>query len=98
MRDRNDMSDHSYTPEEQVVDPLVGATVADRYKVEKKLGEGGMGAVYLARHVVLEKQVALKILHGEFSGRKDLAERFLHEAKAAARIRHEHVIDITDFG
>jgi serine/threonine-protein kinase len=79
-------------------DPLVGTVVAERYHVEKKLGEGGMGAVYLARHVVLEKQVALKILHGEFSHRPDLVERFLHEAKAAARIRHEHVIDISDFG
>jgi len=94
------MSDHSYTvgDEHAPIDPLVGSIVADRYQVERRLGEGGMGAVYLARHVVLEKQVALKILHGEFSGRKDLVERFLHEAKAAARIRHEHVIDISDFG
>jgi hypothetical protein len=94
------MSDQSHTVGEDpgAVDPLIGTVIADRYHVEKRLGEGGMGAVYLARHIVLEKQVALKILHGEFSGRKDLVERFLHEAKAAARIRHEHVIDISDFG
>jgi serine/threonine-protein kinase len=94
------MSDQSHVVGEEpvAVDPLVGTVIADRYHVEKRLGEGGMGAVYLARHIVLEKQVALKILHGEFSGRKDLVERFLHEAKAAARIRHEHVIDISDFG
>jgi serine/threonine-protein kinase len=85
-------------PGDAIPDPLVGTVVADRYHVERKLGEGGMGAVYLARHIVLEKQVALKILHGEFSHRPDLVERFLHEAKAAARIRHEHVIDISDFG
>jgi serine/threonine protein kinase len=94
------MSDSSNTvgDDPTAIDPLVGTIIADRYQVEKRLGEGGMGAVYLARHVVLEKQVALKILHGEFAGRKDLVERFLHEAKAAARIRHEHVIDISDFG
>ncbi len=91
------MSDQPNT-ESEPIDPLLGTVIADRYHVEKRLGEGGMGAVYLARHIVLEKQVALKILHGEFSGRKDLVERFLHEAKAAARIRHEHVIDISDFG
>ncbi len=79
-------------------DPLVGRVLVDRYKIERRLGEGGMGAVYLARHTTLEKQVALKVLHGEFSRKKDLVERFLQEARAASRIRHENVIDITDFG
>ncbi len=79
-------------------DPLVGSTLLDRYYVEKKLGEGGMGAVYQAYHVTLEKKIALKVLHGEFSRKEDLVERFLLEAKAASRIRHENVIDISDFG
>jgi len=79
-------------------DPLVGSVLAERYRIERKLGEGGMGAVYLAKHVILEKIVALKILHDEYARRRELVERFLHEAKAASRIRHEHVIDITDFG
>jgi tRNA A-37 threonylcarbamoyl transferase component Bud32 len=79
-------------------DPLIGTVLADRYRIERRLGEGGMGAVYLARHVILEKIVALKILHAEYARRRELVERFLHEAKAASRIRHEHVIDITDFG
>src|SRR5688572_25788975 len=79
-------------------DPLIGTVLAERYRIERKLGEGGMGAVYLARHVILEKIVALKILHDEYARRRELVERFLHEAKAASRIRHEHVIDITDFG
>ena len=86
----------SYLPE--APDPLLGATIADRYKVIKKLGEGGMGAVYLAQHMVLEKHVALKVLHGEFARKQDLVERFMQEAKAASRIRHENVIDISDFG
>jgi eukaryotic-like serine/threonine-protein kinase len=86
----------SYLPE--VPDPLLGATVAGRYLIERKLGEGGMGAVYLATHKVLEKHVALKVLHGEFARKPDLVERFMQEAKAASRIRHENVIDISDFG
>src|SRR5262245_66365883 len=57
-----------------------------------------MGSVYLAMHTILEKQVALKVLHGEFARKPDLVERFMQEAKAASKIRHEHVIDISDFG
>jgi serine/threonine-protein kinase len=86
----------SYLP--TAPDPLLGATVAGRYRVERKLGEGGMGAVYLASHAVLEKRIALKVLHGEFARKPDLVERFMQEAKAASRIRHENVIDISDFG
>jgi serine/threonine-protein kinase len=79
-------------------DPHVGTTIADRYRVDKKLGEGGMGGVYLATHVSLEKQVALKILHAGYVQKPDIVKRFLQEARAASRIRHENVIDITDFG
>src|SRR5262249_24075276 len=86
----------SYLPPQE--DPLLGRTLAGRYLIQKKLGEGGMGAVYLATHNLLEKQVALKVLHGEFARKPDLVERFMQEAKAASRIRHENVIDISDFG
>jgi hypothetical protein len=79
-------------------DPLLGQTLAGRYLIHKKLGEGGMGAVYYAQHTVLEKAVALKVLHGEFARKGDLVQRFMQEAKAASRIRHENVIDISDFG
>jgi len=80
------------------VDPLLGQVLAGRYLIERKLGEGGMGAVYLSKHTILEKAVALKILHGEFARKPDLVERFMQEARAASRIRHENVIDISDFG
>ena len=80
------------------LDPVLGKTIAERYFVEKKLGAGGMGSVYLARHITLDKQFALKVLHGEFVRRPDLVERFLQEARAASRIRHDNIIDITDFG
>jgi hypothetical protein len=76
-------------------DPLLGTLLADRYFVDHKLGEGGMGSVYLATHVALEQRVALKVLHPELARKPDLVERFLLEAKAASRIRHENVIDIS---
>jgi serine/threonine protein kinase len=79
-------------------DPLLGRVISERYRVIRKLGEGGMGAVYLAEHIFIEKKVALKVLAPELSRREDLAKRFLQEAKSASRIGHENVIDISDFG
>jgi len=82
----------------EVVDPLISQLVADRYRVIRKLGEGGMGSVYLAEHVVIEKKFALKVLAPELARRSDLVARFLQEARSASRIGHENVIDIMDFG
>jgi serine/threonine-protein kinase len=79
-------------------DELIGKVVAGRYRVLEKLGEGGMGAVYLAEHVTIEKKVALKVLLHDYARKADLKERFLQEARAAARIGHENIVDITDFG
>jgi serine/threonine-protein kinase len=79
-------------------DPYIDTVVADRYKVIRKLGEGGMGVVYLAEHVFIEKKVALKILSEDFARKADLVARFMQEAKAASKIGHENIIDITDFG
>jgi serine/threonine protein kinase len=82
----------------ETVDPLISQLVADRYRVIRKLGEGGMGSVYLAEHVVIEKKFALKVLAPELARRADLVARFLQEARSASRIGHENVIDISDFG
>src|SRR3954451_14635029 len=79
-------------------DPLVGLVLSDRYRIVRKLGEGGMGAVYQAEHALIEKRIALKVLFPELTRRTDLVARFLQEAKAASRIGHENVIDISDFG
>ena len=79
-------------------DPYVGTTIADRYRVLSKLGEGGMGVVYLAEHVFIEKKVALKVLSEDFARKADLVARFMQEAKAASKIGHENIVDITDFG
>jgi serine/threonine-protein kinase len=84
--------------EGQIEDPLVGVVLDGRYQVERKLGEGGMGVVYLATHVVIGKRYALKVLRGEMATEKEVAERFTQEARAAASIGNEHIIEITDFG
>jgi eukaryotic-like serine/threonine-protein kinase len=81
-----------------VGDPMIGLVLSDRYRIVRKLGEGGMGAVYQAEHALIEKRIALKVLFPELTRRADLVARFLQEAKAASRIGHENVIDISDFG
>ena len=79
-------------------DALVGRLLSDRYRILRKLGEGGMASVYLAEHIALEKKVAVKVLAPELARREELAARFLQEARAASRIGQENVIDISDFG
>lgn len=77
---------------------LVDTVLADRYRVVKKLGEGGMGTVYLAEHTTINKRLAIKVLSPEFSHKQDLVDRFLQEARAASMIDQENVVEITDFG
>lgn len=78
-------------------DPLIGRTI-DRYRIEENIGAGGMARVYRAAHTTLEHDIALKVLHGEFAADKDLARRFHREAKALSRIKHENVVNVSDFG
>ena len=78
-------------------DLLLGAKVGN-YEVREKLGEGGMGAVYLAVHPRIGKRVALKVLHPEFSSNEDVVGRFFNEAKAVNDIQHPNIVDIIDYG
>jgi serine/threonine-protein kinase len=78
-------------------DPLIGRTFAS-YKVLRKIGRGGMGAVYLAEHPRIGKQVAIKVLHKELATNPAVVERFFREARLVNDIRHEHIIDVIDFG
>ena len=72
--------------------------IDNRYRVLRKIGEGGMGTVYAAEHVEIGKIVAIKILHPHYSTEQELVERFRREARAASRIGHPNIIDVMDFG
>src|SRR5688572_30491489 len=78
--------------------PLIGALVSGRYRVQRLLGEGGMGQVYLAEHEAIEKKIALKVLRPEYSLKPDIVARFQQEAISASRIKHPNVLDVFDFG
>jgi serine/threonine protein kinase len=79
-------------------DPLVGTVIAERYEIVRRIGEGGMGAVYEARHTVIGKRVAVKVLLEKFLEKPELVARLLQEARLASSIGHEHIVDVTDFG
>ena len=76
----------------------VGEVLDDKYRLEHLLGHGGMGAVYLATHLGTERYVALKLISPQFMRNKEFVERFKREARAAGRLRHPNVVDVTDFG
>src|SRR5688572_13622995 len=79
-------------------DKLVGETLDGRYFIEKKIGEGGMGVVFSARHAVIERPLAIKVLKREVMRDAATIKRFVKEAQAASRIGHPNIVDVTDFG
>jgi serine/threonine protein kinase len=79
-------------------DPLLGRTLAARYRLVRRLGSGGMAVVYLARHVMIERRNAIKILRQDLGMNPAHRERFLREARAVNRINHPNIVEITDFG
>jgi serine/threonine-protein kinase len=84
-------------PQPQGHDPLIGQTIGN-YRVTQKLGEGGMGSVYLAEHPHIGKKVALKVLHAEFASNQEVVARFFNEARAVNDIGHPNIVDIVDYG
>jgi eukaryotic-like serine/threonine-protein kinase len=85
------------TPEAAQKDPLVGTTFAGRFQVERLLGRGGMGAVYVAFQDSVERRVALKVLSSECQSEPDLVKRFFFEARVMSQLTNPHTITIYDF-
>ena len=77
---------------------MLGRVVAGRYRLEARAGEGGMGVVYRARHVLIDRVVALKLIRPDLRGETHLRAWMLREARAANRVDHAHIIDIHDIG
>jgi len=81
-----------------LVDPLVGHTLDGKYHLEARLGIGGMGTVYRARHLLIDRPVAVKVLNQRFVEDEAARTRFRREARAAGRLQHTNAVTVTDFG
>jgi eukaryotic-like serine/threonine-protein kinase len=83
---------------EQTGDPLIGETLAGKYRVEERLSVGGMGTVYRGTHILMDKTVAIKVLRPSLAADEKIVARFSREARAASKISHPHALSVTDFG
>ena len=81
-----------------IQDPRIGTTIAGRYLIEEVIGEGGMATVYRARHRLVDRPCAVKIMNHSFTGNDVIRERFRREAKAAQKLAHPNIIEIFDQG
>lgn len=79
-------------------DTLIGQTLAGKYRVDEFLSEGGMGTVYRGTHILMDKTVAIKVLHPALAADDIIVARFSREARAASRLSHPHALSVTDFG
>ena len=77
-------------------DPLLGQVLAGTYRILRVLGEGGMGKLYEAEHLRIDRHFALKVIQETWSGRGDLLARFERESRAMSRIRSDYVVDVVD--
>src|ERR1700754_2034921 len=77
---------------------MIGTVLSGRYRLEAKLGSGGMSTVYLARDTTLDRSVAVKVMHREMSEQPDQLERFRQEARAVAKLSHPNVVAVIDAG
>ena len=83
---------------EKTDDSLLGQILADKYRIEERLSEGGMGTVYRGTHVLMDKTVAVKVLRPSLAADEKIVARFSREARAASKISHPHALSVTDFG
>ena len=81
-----------------LVDPFIGQVIGERYRIVDRIGIGGMGVVYRAEHTMMRRELAIKVLLPELSGKEEFARRFEREAESASRLHHPNIITVTDFG
>jgi serine/threonine-protein kinase len=79
-------------------DPFIGQVLDGKYRIDSLIGQGGMGAVYRATHILMDHQCAVKVLHSSMMSDPSAIPRFQREARAAAKIRHQNAIAVNDFG
>ena len=96
--DTNTLCPADGTALETTGDPLIGETLAGKYRVEERLSVGGMGAVYRGTHILMDKKVAIKVLRPSLAADEKIVARFSREARAASRLSHPHALSVTDFG
>jgi serine/threonine protein kinase len=82
----------------QEQDPLIGKVLDERYRIEEPLGQGGIGKIYKARHLILGRHMAVKVLLAQYESIPALQVRFKREAEALAALSHPNIVTITDFG
>ncbi len=80
----------------ELIDPVVGSTLSGRYLVVRRIGVGGMGSVYAARHLLLQRDVALKLLAPKMTRDPVMRERFLREAQTTSSLRHPNIVEVYD--
>lgn len=96
--DRSPLQADATVADEAPVDPMVGHTLDEKYRLEERLGIGGMGTVYRARHLLIDRPVAVKVLNPRFVEDEAARTRFQREARAAGRLQHMNAVTVTDFG
>ena len=85
----------NYNPQ---VDSLIGTKLDDRYEILSAIASGGMGVVYLGKHILMDKVVAIKMLNSAFSNEPNAYARFQNEAKIACQLSHPNIVTVHDFG
>src|SRR5918997_1748125 len=83
---------------ESPADPLIGSVLDEKYRLDLRIGTGGMGTVYRARHLLIDRSVAVKVLNPRYVEDEAAQTRFRREARAAGRLQHVNAVTVTDFG
>jgi serine/threonine protein kinase len=94
--DRTVMISNETTSAAPINDPWIGTVLAEAYRIEKLLGEGGMGLVYEASHLRIDRRYAVKLIHLPLAQREDMRSRFDREARVMSRVKSDHIVDVVD--